>query len=150
MDVSLHSVHYQPLVHLRLVHRAVDEARLDECRKSIEADKARFASIAASAQLKRSTESSQHPTMDVDMDSAVSHDTTHVTCESMSVSAVSDAAVSKESRSEPVMKRDDPCRPQRVARSFDAAPETEAMDLSDEQQQVGQWGVGSWGVTRSH
>ena len=119
------------MIHPRLVHRAVDDARLDECRKTIEAERARHASMAASAQLKRSTESTQHPTMDVDTDSAVSHNATQASRESMSVS---DAAVSKESRSEPVMKRDDPRRPQRVARSFDAAPETEAMDLTDEQQ----------------
>lgn len=132
------------------MHRAVDDARLEQCRKTLEAEKVRQARIAALAQQKESANKAElvlHPSMDVDTDSAAGHEA-EMTSESMSMSSVpEEAGVSKESRSEPVIKQDDPSlhRPHRLARSIDVVPEVEAMDMSDEQQQVGQW-IGSFGV----
>ena len=128
----------------RLVHRAVDAARLAHGRHLIEVEKSRLARLAALAQQKDRagvgrTDALFPSSMDVDADSTASHADTDMTSESVSMSSVPEVEVSKETRSEPVIRQDDPSlhRVHRTARSIDVVPEVEAMDMTDEQQQVG-------------
>ena len=125
----------------RLVHRAVDAVRLAHGRHLIEVEKSRLARLTALAQQKDRavrTDTLLPSSMDVDADSTVSHADTDMTSESVSMSSVPEVEVSKETRSEPVIRQDDPSlhRAHRTARSIDVVPEVEAMDMTDEQQQV--------------
>ncbi|KAK2184385.1 hypothetical protein NP493_267g00021 [Ridgeia piscesae] len=128
---------------IRLVHRAVDAARLAHGRHLIEVEKSRLARLTALAQQKDRavrTDTLLPSSMDVDADSTVSHADTDMTSESVSMSSVPEVEVSKETRSEPVIRQDDPSlhRAHRTARSIDVVPEVEAMDMTDEQQQFTQ------------